>query len=65
MLLGGVGKVNNTNTGVPIILLTYSPSYNVNGGVLSLTIPDDVRLFTPAVLITRIYIALNASRFTT
>ena len=65
ILLGRVGIVNNSDTSVLITLLTYSPSYNVNGSVLSLTIPDDVYLFTLAVLITRIYIALNASCFTT
>jgi len=65
MLLGGVSKVNNSNTSVLITLLTYSPSRNVNGGVLSLAIPDDVYLFAPAVLITRIYAALNASCFAT
>ena len=65
MLLGGVGKVNNGDTSVPITLLTYSPSRDVDGGVLSLTIPNDVHLFIPAVLITRIYTALNASYFIT
>jgi len=65
MPLGRVGKVNNSNAGVLIILLTYSPSRDVNGGVLSLTIPDDVHLFALAVLITCIYTALNASRFAT
>jgi len=65
MPLGGVGKVNNSNTSILIILLTHSPSYSVNGGVLSFTIPDNVHLFTPAVLITRICVALNASRFAT
>jgi len=65
MLLGGVGKVNNGNTSVPITLLTYSPSRDVNGGVPSLTIPDDVHLFTPAVSIARICAALNASCFVT
>jgi len=65
MLLGGVGKVNNGNTSVLITLLTHSPSYNVNSSVLSLTIPNDVHSFTPAVLIARIYTALNASRFAT
>ena len=65
MPLSGVGKVNNSNTSIPITLLTHSPSRNVNGGILSLAIPNDVYLFAPAVLITRIYIALNASCFTT
>ena len=65
ILLGRVGIVNNSDTSVPITLLTYSPSRNVSSGVLSLTIPDDVYSFTPAVLITRIHTALNASRFIT
>ena len=61
MLLGGTGKVNNSNTSVPITLLTYSPNHNVNGGVLTLTISNDVYLFTLAVLIICNYAALNAS----
>jgi len=65
MLLGGVGKVNNSNTSILITLLTYSPSCDVNGDVLSLVIPNDVYSFAPAVLITRIYAALNTSYFAT
>jgi len=65
MLSGGVGKVNNGNTSILIILLTHSPSCDVNGGVLSLAIPNDVHLFTLAVSIARIYAALNASHFAT
>ena len=63
----GTGKIgnSNSNTGVAITLLTYSPSYKVNGGIPSLALPNDVLLFTLAVLIIRIYIALNASLFAT
>ena len=62
ILLGGAGKVNNSNTSILITLLTHSPNCDINGGVLSLAIPDDVYLFTLAVLITYNYTALNASR---
>jgi len=65
MPLGGVGKVNNSNTSIPITLLTYSLSRDVNSGVPSLAIPNNVHLFTPAVLIARIYTALNTSCFAT
>jgi len=65
MLLGGVGKVNNGNTSVLIILLTYSPSRDVDSGVLSLAIPNNVHLFAPAVSIACICAALNASCFAT
>jgi len=65
MPLGGVGKVNNSNTSILITLLTHSPSRDVNGGVPSLAIPNDVHLFAPAVSITHIYVALNASCFAT
>jgi hypothetical protein len=43
------------------MLLSHSPSCDVNSGISSLTIPDNVHLFTPAVLIIYNYIALNAS----
>jgi len=65
MPLGGVGKVNNSNASIPITLLTHSPSCDVDGGVPSLAIPDDVYLFAPAVSIARICAALNASCFAT
>jgi len=65
MPLGGVGKINNSNTSILIILITYSPSYNINSSILSLTIPNDVYLFAPAVSIIYIYTALNASCFAT
>ena len=60
ILLGGIGKVNNSDTSVSITLLTYSPSYKVNSSIISLIL-SDVPLFTLAVLVIRIYIALNAS----
>ena len=57
-LLGGIGRVSNSDISVLIILLTYFPSYK------SLTLPN-VYLFLPAVLIIYIYIALNACRLIT
>ena len=64
-LLGRIGIVNNSDTSVLITPLTYSSSYKVNGGIPTLAISNNVRLFTLAVLITRNYIALNTSYLTT
>ena len=58
---GRAGKVNSSNTSVLIILLAYSPSYNIDGSIPSLAIPNDVYLFTPAVLIIYNCIAFNTS----
>jgi len=41
--------------------LTHFFSYKVNGGILTLAIFNDVRLFTLAILITCNYVALNTS----
>ena len=65
ILLGGIDKVSNSNTSVLITPLTHSSSYKVNGGILTLAISNNVRLFTLAVLITRNYAALNTSRLIT
>ena len=61
ILLDRAGKVNNSDTSILIILLTYFPSYNIDSSIPSLTIPNNVYLFTPAVLIMYNYIALNTS----
>jgi len=57
--------VSNSNTSVLITPLTYSSSYKVDGGVLTLTISNNVRLFALAVSITRNYAALNTSHLAT
>jgi len=57
--------VSNGNTNILITLLTHSFSYKVNGGVLTLAISNNIRLFALAVLITRNYIALNTSYLVT
>ena len=53
--------VNNGNTSVLITPLTYSSSCEVNGGVLTLAISNNVRLFALAVLIIYNCAALNTS----
>ena len=60
-----MGKVSNSNTSVLITPLTYSSSYKVNNGILTLAIPNNVRLFTLAVSITYNYITLNTSQLAT
>ena len=65
ILLSKAGKINNSNTNILIMLLTYSPNCNINGGVLFFIIPNNIHSFTLAVLIIYNYIAFNTSHLIT